>query len=719
MSENNCYKIEDDENEEITLTPKEYNQILNIQQQILEMLASHNKTSKILAKLCSLAESLLPNAVASIMIKNKNSNSMNVRSAPSIPQNAKEMLSNLIPGPNTGSCGNAVFENKPQFVQNTFTDKRWKELQQIARDFNICSCWSMPIRDKDKNPIGSFAISSFEHRYPSFFHIKLLKTASSIVSIVLKDEKTEKRNKLFSNAMQNSADGILITNEKNKIIKVNDALLNIYGYTKDELLGKDPKIFASDTYNKEFYEKMWNNLTVNSKWSGEIINKKKNGSLIDQWVSITALYDENNLAYNYLAMFTDLTALKKAQNKMEFMAYHDPLTNLYNKSYLEIKLNSPKDKTLILLNINNFSYINTAYGFDIGDEILINVSKILENNFNIDTLCKINSDEFALLFYEKILINEKISEIQNFFMKNLINIEKIKLNITFSYGAVSGKNNLLRKAASALKEAKESGKNRFEIFEQHINDDYIKRELFINYTNLIKNALDNNQIVPYFQGIHDNNSNTITKYEALARIELDDRIISPYEFLEPAKLSGLLPEITKIMIDKTLKVMSSNNCEFSINIAEDDLAENYLNDYLDERTTFYKINPKRVILEILEGVSSNGKKNHINQLNQLKNSGFKIAIDDFGAEYSNFERILDLDIDYIKIDAKYIKDIDTNKRSYEIVRAISFFARNVNISCIAEFVHSKSVQEIIKNLNINYSQGYYFSKPEKVLISDC
>ena len=118
---------------------------------------------------------------------------------------------------------------------------------------------------------------------------------------------------------------------------------------------------------------------------------------------------------------------------------------------------------------------------------------MLEKNFGTCTLCKINSDEFALVFNERIAISEKIVEIQNFFMKNLINIEKIKLNITFSYGAVSGKNNLLRKAASALKEAKENGKNRFQIFEQNSNDDYLKREVFINYTNLIRNALDNNQ----------------------------------------------------------------------------------------------------------------------------------------------------------------------------------------------------------------------------------
>ena len=715
MSENNCYNLEEQYGEnEIVLTNVEYNQILNLQQQILEMLSSNNNTTDILSQLCLLAESLLPNSVASIMLKNKDSGLMSIKSAPSIPQIGHKALENLKPGPNGGSCGNAVFKNEPQFVKNTFIDERWNDIRQIAVDFNIKACWSFPIRNKEKNAIGSFALSSFEHRYPNQFHKKLLETASSIVSIVLSNEEIQKRNRLFSIALEDSSDGVIITDEKNQIVEVNKAVEKIYGYTKEELIGKNPNILSSNLHNEEFYSNMWEDLKNNSKWNGEIINRKKDNSLIHEWMSITALHDEKNYIHNYFAIFTDLTELKKVEKKMEFMAYHDQLTHLYNKSYLtSILKNSIDYRTLILLNINNFSYINTAYGFDIGDEILISVSQILKENFEIDTICKINSDEFALVFNKEISIVDKINEIQNYFMKNLINVKKIKINITFSYGAVYGNEMLLRKASTALKEAKENGKNRYEIFEQNYSIDYTKREAFINYTNLIKSALDNDQFVPFFQGIYDNFNHNITKYEALARIVLTDKIISPYEFLEPAKLCGLLPEITKVMIEKTLKIMTNNNFSFSINITEDDLAENYLVEYLNEKTSTYQINPNRIILEILEGVSSTGKKNHIKQLTSLKAKGYKIAIDDFGAEYSNFERILDLDIDFLKIDSKYIKDIDNNKRSFEIVKAISFFAKNVNIPCIAEFVHNESVQKIVKELGITCSQGYYFSIPNR------
>lgn len=579
---------------EIEISSEDYNKILDLEEQILEMVASNHQTYEILDQVCIMAESLLKDSVASILIKN-NKGDLDVEAAPSIPDDAKNLLNNLTPGPNNGSCGNAVYYNEPQYIQNTFLDKRWDNLKQFARDFNICACWSTPITDENKQAIGSFALSSFEHRAPSAFHQKLLKTASTIISIVLKNRKTNKR--------------------------------------------------------------------------------------------------------------------------MKYLAYHDELTKLFNKSHLENILKKEGEKSLILLNINSFSYINTAYGFDIGDEILISVSKILKNNFNADTLCKINSDEFALVYNKKIDIKNKISLIQQYFLNHMIDIDEIKISITFSYGATFGEENLLRKASTALKKAKEDGKNKFVIFDKFDNLNYKNREKFIKYTNLIKNALDNNQIVPYFQGIYNNEKKIIDKYEALVRIELEDRIITPFEFLEPAKLSGLIPDITKVVIEKAFETMKDNKHTFSINITEDDLAEEYLYEYLKQQSSKYNINPNRVILEILEGVSSGGKDSHLTQLVELKNKGYKIAIDDFGAEYSNFERILDLDVDFIKIDAKYIKNIHKDKRSYEITKAISFFAKNVNISSVAEFVHNEEVQKIVNELGINFSQGYLFSEPKKELLN--
>lgn len=715
MKDNNLNEIQVDE---VPISLEQFTKLSDIQQNILSMVYSHNKTDVILDKICSLAETLLPNSVSSIMLKDPTTQLISVRSAPSVPKAGHTALANLKPGPHGGSCGNAVFRNEPQYVLNTFEDPRWDELRQVAIDFNICSCWSMPIRDIKGNAIGSFALSSFEHRAPTNFHKTLLDTAATIVSIVLKNQINERKVELFSDIVRNAAEGIIITDKNNRIIEINKTFEDIYGYSESELMGYSPKMLSSEQHNKNFFTQMWTQLETQSHWSGEITNKKKDGSIITQWMSIRVIYDENKNIQNYISIFTDLTQLINAQKKLEYMLYHDSLTKLFNKTYLEkITLDSDYN-SIILLNVDNFSYLNTVYGFENGDELLINIANTLRIIGDTNNIFKFNSDEFALLYNEKIDLDKKIQELQSYFNSNSIEIANTQVNISFSYGATYDKSNILKNSASALKIAKENGKNRYYIFDSQKDTlDQSNRESFILATNLIKNAIEEDNIVPFFQGIYDNKKEKITKYESLVRIINKDEIISPFYFLDAARLSGFLPQITKIMIDKTLKVMTECKEEFSINITEDDLSQNYLYSYFIEKINKYKIEAKRITLEILEGVSSSGKKNHIKQLDKLKSLGLKIAIDDFGTEYSNFERILDLDVDIIKIDAKYIKDIDTNKRSYEITKALVYFAKNVDILCTAEFVHNEKVQKIVNELGIDFSQGYYFSEPKRELIN--
>jgi len=699
--------------EDVLITPQQYDIIANIQQRILEKLADNHPVTDILNSLCLLVERLLPNAAASIMTVDTNNGTLSVMCAPSISKIGHQALAKLQPGVGGGSCGNAAFHNEPQYVQNTFEDERWAHLRHVARDFNICACWSVPVINEHQEVIGTFALSSFEHRAPALFHKKLLDTCASIISIVLKGERSEKRLFLLSTALNNASEGVIITDKNNHILEVNPAFEKIYGLSESDVIGKNPNFLSSGLHDSSFYQKLWHKLICTDQWCGEITNKHQNGKLISQWMSIKAIRDEHNEIQNYLSVFSDLTELKSAQKRIADMAFYDSVTQLRNKTYLEQKIQgNEKNYTLLLLNINNFSYINTAYGFDIGDKILTAIANTLANNFSIHETFRLNSDEFGLLFEGEINIAEQIKAIQYYFYHTLIHVDDISLHIAFTYGAAYGLDNLLRNCALALKRAKELGKNRYHIFdvENELVDNSI-RESFVASNNLLHSALELDQITPYFQGIFDNKKQKIHKFEVLARIVKGDEIISPFHFLDTAKLVGLLPEITRRIIDKSFKIMSSNESTFSLNITEDDLSQNYLLAYLAEKTAQYKISPKRIILEILEGVSASGKKNHIKQLTELKANGYLLAIDDFGTEYSNFERILELDIDYLKIDAKYIKNIDSNEKSYEITRAITFFARNANIPCVAEFVHNQPVQAVVTALDIDYSQGYLFSEP--------
>jgi len=585
-----CQNIRDISLQEVPITPSEYEKILNIQASILHKLALNHDYDDTLQHLCLLVENLLKNSVASIMILDKETNLMNVLSAPSIPPSGIEALANLKPGEGSGSCGNAIFHKKPQYVLNTFEDDRWKDLRDIAYDFNLCSCWSMPIIDEENQVIGSFALSSFEHRMPALFHIRVLEAAAFLVNLVLKNQNIEE--------------------------------------------------------------------------------------------------------------------------KIQHMLYYDDLTGLHNKRHLEKILQKSSEKTLLLFDINNFSYVNNTYGFKVGDKLLKKVADIFQNRLECSNICKLESDKFAVVLDKDVDINERVSKMKEFFYAQEIVIDGITLNISFTYGAAQGTKDLYINAVIALKQAKQNGKSSLHIF--NTQEELIahnKRKSFIESNNLLHHALQYSEITPYFQGIRDNATGEITKFESLARIKHNSQIIAPYAFIEPARLSGLLPEITKMMIDKSFQIMSQYNYTFSINLTEDDLTKHYILEYLQKKSKEYNIAPKRVILEILEGISATGKKNHIAQLSALKKAGYLLAIDDFGTEYSNFERVLELEIDFLKIDAKYIKDIDTNQKSYEITKAIVFFAKNAGIPCVAEFVHKKEVQDIMLDLGIEYSQGFYFNEP--------
>lgn len=172
-----------------TLTGAEQEQLLHLQQELLESMSRGGNASTMITEICKLAEQSLPNSVASVMLLDQ-SGLLNVYSAPSVPEAGVEQLNGLQPGEGGGSCGNAVFRKEPQFVEDTFNDPRWENMRQIAKDFNICSCWSMPIFSSDGNVLGSFALSSFEHRTPSNFYHKLLEIGASNIGIILEHNKS-------------------------------------------------------------------------------------------------------------------------------------------------------------------------------------------------------------------------------------------------------------------------------------------------------------------------------------------------------------------------------------------------------------------------------------------------------------------------------------------------------------------------------------------------
>ena len=418
---------------------------------------------------------------------------------------------------------------------------------------------------------------------------------------------------------------------------------------------------------------------------------------------------------NLINSLTD--KVKKETEKNLSLIYNDNLTKTYSKEKFLSDKELYKNKELVMLNIKNFSRINETYGFNIGDKILQLTAERLEEILE-RKIYRIDSDEFIFISDE---INHDITHINHHFNDDPIHISKddINIRISFSFSVVYGnETDTLRKLSLGIRQAKREPYKLYIYYQEpKIKDEFIKFNAYL-YDAIFSEQ--NSRIIPYFQGIRNNKTGKIIKYESLARLEVNGEIYSPYYFIGIAKNSGFLNEITKIMIDKSFSYLSKHSEEItiSINLTEDDLHNKEFQNYLLEKLDFYHLKPKQIILEILEGVSAAGTKNGLIQLKELKEAGFKLSIDDFGVEYSNFERINELDVDFIKIDGKYIKNIDKSEKSYKITKAIKQFAESMNIQVVAEFVENEDIQKIIEELGIEFSQGYCFSIPSKNFIDE-
>ena len=335
-----------------------------------------------------------------------------------------------------------------------------------------------------------------------------------------------------------------------------------------------------------------------------------------------------------------------------------------------------------------------------------------QNNLNS---YRVNSDIFAVAdniglkeeFIEKIRLLQNVINNQCFFY------EEGKIYITVTMGLALGEESLFEKAEMALHYAKKN-KKLFQIYKEELNIyEGIKENII--WTKKIKDAIADNRIVPFFQPIVNNRLGTIEKCEALIRmIDENGKIISPYFFLDIAKKAGLYKELTIIMLEKTFEVLNKTDYEISINLLLQDIVSSEIRTLIIEKLEKAK-NPKKVVFEIVESEGIENFKEVTDFIKEIKKYGSKIAIDDFGTGYSNFSYLMKLNVDYIKIDGSIIKNIHKDKSAELVTKTIVTFAKELGIETIAEFVSEEEIYNKIKDLNIDYSQGYYFSEPKEII----
>ena len=516
---------------------------------------------------------------------------------------------------------------------------------------------------------------------------------------------------------------IVSKTDKNGLITfVNKKFCEISGYEEDELIGKSHNIVRHPSMTKEFFNNLWKTITNKEIFKGVIVNKKKNGLVYYVDTTIIPILDENKNIEEFIAIRHDITKVYE-QKKLIEEQFIDELTLLPNRQKLLKDFKDNKIQKIAMININSFRDINNFYGFEAGDLVLKKFSQILldkiSNNINLD-LYRVANDVFAICTKHKDNLEEIrdiCTNIIEHFSLNPILINNNSFYLSISIGVARNckdsavQNNLLSKAEYALRMAKK--RDISILFLDENIELYNKLKENKKLIEELKNALISNNLLIYGQKLI-NNISKKEKYEILMRVKLEDgSILTPYSFLKEAKKAKLYLGMTRMLVKKACEYFKGKDIDFNLNLTLEDIKDQYTMDFIVN--TMEKTNTaKQITFEIVESEGIESFTEVSNFIKKAKKLGCKIAIDDFGTGYSNFEYIIKLDVDYIKIDGSLIKNINSDNNLYLTVQTIVGFAKALKIKTVAEFVHNEEVLNCVQILDIDYSQGFFIDEPKEL-----
>lgn len=551
---------------------------------------------------------------------------------------------------------------------------------------------------------------------------------SSQKDTLLENQELQAQIRQRIDAIDNAA--ILIEVDKHWfILNMNNKLVQATGHdSKEELLWKHTSFFSSWEHTKEFWQEMWETISSWKVWHWVIKNKNKQWDFIYLDTTITPIRNYKWEIIKYVVIRFDVTEseklkenLEESNKKLEYMVYIDQLTKLPNLMQFQKDVETFWQKETVLIKINEFSKINWLYWYEAWNVLITKftekLGKVLQNYWL--QLYRTWEMEYWILntSWSKISRKTVFEDIFWWEVDYEISIQELNikavLNLSIWKATNQDSSSLYNNALIALYESKKLWKPvQYTPELEEKNRENIQNAFY--WVNEIRNSLYEDRVVPAFQWIVDNRKWKITRYEALVRIQQDERLVSPWLFLPHAENAGFMPEITQVMIRKTIEAMKGNNFWFSINLTEEDIKNPEVFEQIKNYLQKYDINPERLSIEILEQVVSEDNA-VLNMLNKYSQIGIKISIDDFWVGYSNISKFIRINPDYMKIDWSIVNWVHKDPEKQEIIKHIVNMWKQKWSKIVAEFIDTKEDQEYIKNLWIEYSQWFYFSKPTTTL----
>jgi diguanylate cyclase (GGDEF)-like protein/PAS domain S-box-containing protein len=576
-----------------------------------------------------------------------------------------------------------------------------------------------------------YLIEHSEHYYSNENqHIRTIGTVQDIT----KRKSAEEKLQLSSRVFNETHEGITITDSNRLIVDVNPAFCEITGYSREEVIGKNPNILSSGKQDTEFYEDMWKNVNQNGHWQGEVWNRKKNGEIYAELLTISVIKDNLNNTVNYVGVFTDITSSKQQQEQLSRIAHYDLLTNLPNRVLLADRLHQAMIRSrrhknslaVVVLDLDGFKAVNDTYGHNMGDELLIAVSLRMQEALREgDSLARFGGDEFVAVLSDLTTVEDCDPILERLLLaaSEPITIGDVVLNISVSIGVTiypqdrEDPDLLIRHADQAMYIAKELGKNRYHLFDI-AQDDAVKEK----QENLesIRNGLANNQFVLHYQPKVNMRSGHVIGFEALIRWQHPKLgLLQPIEFLPFIENSTLSIALGEWVIETALTQISQWQTagftfpvNISVNIAAVQLQQTDFTQKLASLLEAHPdVNPNYLELEVLETTALDDVQHVSSIMNSCMNLGVKFALDDFGTGYSSLTYLRRLPTSLIKIDQSFVRDMLHDTDDLSIVEGVIALAKSFKRDVIAEGVESVEHGSALLQLGCELAQGYGIAKP--------
>jgi diguanylate cyclase (GGDEF)-like protein/PAS domain S-box-containing protein len=576
-----------------------------------------------------------------------------------------------------------------------------------------------------------YLIEHAEHYYGNENqHIRTIGTVQDITERKSAEEKLQLSARVFSDTHE----GITITDSNKLIVDVNPAFCEITGYSREEVIGQNPKILSSGKQGPEFYEDMWQNVNQHDHWQGEVWNRKKSGEIYAELLTISVIKDNKNNTINYVGVFTDITSSKKQQEQLRRIAHYDLLTNLPNRVLLADRLHQAMIRcrrhknslAVVVLDLDGFKAVNDTYGHNMGDELLVAVSlKMKEALREDDSLARFGGDEFVAVLSDLTTVAdcEPILERLLLAASEPITIGDVVLNISASIGVTiypqdrEDPDLLIRHADQAMYIAKELGKNRYHLFDT-AQDDAVK----VQRENLesIRSGLDNNQFVLHYQPKVNMRLGNVIGFEALIRWQHPKLgLLNPIDFLPAIENNTISIELGEWVIDTALTQISqwqTTGLNFPINISANIAAiQLQQTDFTQKLASLLAnhpdVNPGYLELEVLETSSLDDVIHVSTIMNNCMDLGVQFALDDFGTGYSSLTYLRRLPTSLIKIDQSFVRDMLHDADDFSIVEGVIALAKSFKRDVIAEGVETVEHGSALLKLGCELAQGYGIAKP--------